>query len=302
MSDRIPPIHTLKALDAFARFGTVWQAAEALGVTRSAVSHGLGLLEEILGFEVVTRSGKGIALTPRGRRYAAEVRASLAALEAAQRDGARTVIEGTLRLSSTPGFAAMWLCNHIGSFAAGYPALDVHVVTGRELDDVTGGDIDAFIAFGDGNWPQREVRHLYDVDFLPMCSPALLNARGGLMKPADLLQVPLLHLRRPDDWNRWLALNGLAPPEARAGVTFSDMMLVQAAAMAGQGVMMGDEVTCGSALASGQLVAPFQTRIRAPGSYYLVTERRRAADPAVTAFSQWLQALIGRVGTDLRGD
>ena len=302
MSDRIPPIHTLKALDAFARVGTVWQAAEALGVTRSAVSHGLGLLEEILGFEVVARSGKGIALTPRGRRYAAEVRASLAALEAAQRDGARTEIEGTLRLSSTPGFAAMWLCNHIGAFSAGYPALEVHVVTGRELDDVSGGDIDAFIAFGDGNWPQREVRHLYDVDFLPLCSPALLNVRGGLAKPADLLNVPLLHLRRPDDWNRWLTLNDVPLQETRASVTFSDMMLVQAAAMAGQGVMMGDEVTCGSALASGQLVAPFQTRIRAPGSYYLVTERRRSADPAVAAFSQWLQALIGRVGTDLRGD
>jgi LysR family glycine cleavage system transcriptional activator len=302
MSDRIPPIHTLKALDAFARLGTVWQAAEALGVTRSAVSHGLGLLEEILGFEVVARSGKGIALTPRGRRYAVEVRASLAALEAAQRDGARTEIEGTLRLSSTPGFAAMWLCNHIGSFSAGYPALDVHVVTGRELDDVSDGDIDAFIAFGDGNWPQREVRHLYDVDFLPLCSPALLNVRGGLAKPADLLHVPLLHLRRPDDWNRWLTLNGVAEQQSRASVTFSDMMLVQAAAMAGQGVMMGDEVTCGSALASGQLVAPFQTRIRAPGSYYLVTARQRPADPAVTAFGQWLQALIGRVGTDLRGD
>jgi len=302
MADRIPPIHTLKALDAFARLGSVWQAAEALGVTRSAVSHGLGLLRDILGFDVVVRSGKGVALTPRGRRYAAEVRISLAALESAQRDGARTVIEGVLRLSSTPGFAAMWLCNHIGSFSAGYPALEVHIVTGRELDDVSTGDIDAYIAFGDGNWPQHDVRHLYDVDFLPMCNPTLLNLRGGLVRPADLLNFPLLHLRRPDDWNRWLALNGVPLTESRTSVTFSDMMLVQAAAMAGQGVMMGDEVTCGSALASGQLVAPYQSRIRAPGSYYLVSKRRRSADPAVTAFGQWLQALIGRVGTDLRGE
>ena len=58
MKARIPPIHALRALDAFARLGTVWEAAEELGITRSAVSHRLAMLETIVGFEVASRSGK----------------------------------------------------------------------------------------------------------------------------------------------------------------------------------------------------------------------------------------------------
>jgi len=65
---RIPPLHALQALEAFARLGTVWEAAEDLGITRSAVSHRLAMLESSLGFELAARSGKGVALTPRGKR------------------------------------------------------------------------------------------------------------------------------------------------------------------------------------------------------------------------------------------
>ncbi len=60
----------------FARFGTHWEAAEHLGITLSAVSHRLAMLEQVLGFDVAVRSGKGVALTPRGRRYAGDVRKS----------------------------------------------------------------------------------------------------------------------------------------------------------------------------------------------------------------------------------
>ena len=85
MKTQIPPIQALRALDAFARLGTVWEAAEDLGITRSAVSHRLAMLETMLGFEVASRSGRGVALTPRGRRYAS------AAAETRQRDFARII-------------------------------------------------------------------------------------------------------------------------------------------------------------------------------------------------------------------
>ena len=123
MKPQIPPTACLKALDAFARLGTVWEAAEDLGITRSAVSHRLAMLETILGFEVASRSGKGVALTPRGKRYAQDVRRSLTLLADAHEEGSSKPVEGALRISSTAGFASMWLCNHIASFQAEYPNL-----------------------------------------------------------------------------------------------------------------------------------------------------------------------------------
>src|SRR5579872_5544294 len=171
---QIPPMHALTALEAAARLGSIWQAADELGVTRSAVSHRLAQLEEILGFALVRRSGKGITLTERGQRYVQEVRRSLDLLAGAQQETVGSPVGGALRVSSTPGFASMWLCNHIASLCAEHPELRIDIVTGANLADVDAKDVDVFIAFGHGHWPGHIVRHLYDVDFQPMCSPALL--------------------------------------------------------------------------------------------------------------------------------
>lgn len=298
---RIPPLHALQALDAFARLGTVWEAAEDLGITRSAVSHRLGLLESALGFELAARSGKGVALTPRGKRYAEDVRKSLALLAEAHEERAGKLVEGELCISSTPGFASMWLCNHIGSFHEQYPDLTLQIATGSELDEASNRDADLYIVFGDGNWPRHTVQHLYDVEFLPLCSPALKNMHGGLTQPADVRRHPLLHLRQTDEWRQWLAANDCDLPRVRSGVIFSDLMLVQTAAISGQGIMMGDEITCAGALAAGQLVAPFSTKIKARGGYYLLRSRQRRPNPAMQAFTRWLNALFMRIGTELRG-
>jgi LysR family glycine cleavage system transcriptional activator len=297
---RIPPLHALQALDAFARLGTVWEAAEDLGITRSAVSHRLGLLESALGFELAARSGKGVALTSRGKRYAEDVRKSLALLAEAHEERAGKPVEGELCICSTPGFASMWLCNHIGSFHEQYPDLALQIVTGSELDEASNRDADLFIVFGEGNWPSHTVQHLYDVEFLPLCSPALQNMHGGLNQPADVRRHPLLHLRQTDEWRQWLDASGVDLP-ARSGVIFSDLMLVQTAAISGQGIMMGDEITCAGALAAGQLVAPFSAKIKARGGYYLLRSRQRRPTPAMLAFTRWLNALFMRIGTELRG-
>jgi LysR family transcriptional regulator, glycine cleavage system transcriptional activator len=297
---QVPPMHTLTALESFARVGSVWQAAEELGVTRSAISHRLGILEEVLGFDVVKRSGKGITLTARGKRYVQDVRKSLELLAGAQDEGSSAPVDGVLRVSSTPGFASMWLCNHIASLYAEHPGLNIEITTGRDLAEVSVTDMDLFIVFGDGYWPRHAIRHLYDVEFQPMCSPALLSMQGGLNRAADALHFPLLHLRQWDDWIQWLAANGVAFPKRNVGITFSDMMLVQRAAIAGQGIMMGDEVTCAAALASGQLVSPFSVKIKLPGGYYLARDRRKRVSPAILAFTRWLDALIARILAELR--
>lgn len=293
-----PPMHALRALDAFARLGTVWEAAEHLGITRSALSHRLAMLETVLGFDVAVRSGKGIALTPRGRRYALDVEKSLALLHDAS-EGDSKPIEGNLRISSTPGFASMWLCNHIASFQAEHPDVNLHIIASRELDQANDRDIDLFIAFGEGSWPKQHVQHLYDVEFIPLCSPTLLNMHGGLNEPSDLLRFPLLHLNTWDDWRRWLTVAGVLLPR-RAGIRFSDLMMVQTAAIGGQGIMMGDAITCAAALTTGQLVSPFSIKIKSTASYYLVRHGQKRPSPAINAFTRWLNSLFKRIDNELK--
>ena len=57
---RVPSTQALQALDAFARHGSVWRAAEELRLTRSAVSHQLRFLERDLGFDLLKRDRKSV--------------------------------------------------------------------------------------------------------------------------------------------------------------------------------------------------------------------------------------------------
>ena len=287
---RVPSTQALRALDAFARHGSVWRAADELRLTRSAVSHQLRLLERDLGFELLHRVGKGAGLTARGRRYANSVRKALAMIDEAGAMHDERGVGGPFVISCTPGFASLWLCTHIGEFLERYPDVALHIRTPRRLDETANPEVDVFIAFGDGNWPNRSVELLSEVEFTPLCSPVLLNKAGGFNEPADLLTVPLLHLVEYDDWTRWFALAGVEVADPEAGIIFSDMNLLLSATSAGQGVAMGDELTCGRALASGSLVRPFELAVKSMRAYYLVMEPQKSGHAVSRAFCDWLRS------------
>lgn len=297
---RIPSTQALRALDSFARHGSVWRAADELHLTRSAVSHQLRLLERDLGFDLLERVGKGVALTARGRRYAHDVRKALTVLGDASAQHGSNGVGGSFSVSCTPGFASLWLCTHIATFQEMYPDVSLRILTPRRLDDVTNPEADAFIAFGDGNWPNRAVEPLCEVQFTPLCSPSLLNKIGGLSKPQDVLRANLLHLGDVEDWSRWFSLTKVENPDPEAGIIFSDMNLVFSATVAGQGIAMGDELTSRKALNEGRLVRPFDIAIKSPRSYFLVTEHAKADHPILIAFGNWLKSRLAETEASAR--
>lgn len=292
---RIPSTQALRALESFARLGTVWQAADELHLTRSAVSHQLRLLERDLGFQLLNRVGTRIELTLQGQGYAREIRRALVTIAGSAVRHSGRGVTGELKLSCPPGFAATWLCTRIGGFHTAYPDVQLAVVTPRWLDDVSNPNVDIFIAFGFPNALGPAAQVLKKVEFTPLCSPALLNRLGGIAKPADLLRTNLLHLQDYSDWSEWFQLAGLPVEEAQGGIVFSDMNLAYAAVLASQGVTMGDEFICHEAMSAGLLVRPFELAIQSPRSYMLVIPPEKIGFPAVDAFCQWLHAELPHV-------
>ena len=136
------------------------------------------------------------------------------------------------------------------------------------------------------NFTRQELK---EVDFTPLCSPVLLNKVTSLADPADLARACLLHLVDDTDWENWLTVAGVDPALARSGITFSDMNLVYSAAMAAQGVAMGDEFICRGAMANGALVRPFDIKIKSKNAYYLVVSDAKADTSSVRAFTAWLK-------------
>lgn len=296
----LPSMKALRALEAVGRLGSVREAADELNLTRSAVSHQLRFLEEDLGFALTERDGRGIVLTVRGERYAREVRGALRTLALAHAHTAETELAGRLTISCTPGFATYWLCPNIGRFNGDHPNINLSIVSPQRLDDVTAPGVDIFIAYGQGDWRDMWVEPLTQLQFSPVCSPTLLQQ--GLREPRDLVRFPLLHLKDESDWVRWLAATHVAGVDPRRGIAFSDMNLTLSAAIAGQGVAMGDTIISGSALAAGMLVQPFSQTIPAPAAYYIVADPTLVEGPLAKAFLTWLRSQLAASGIGSSGN
>ncbi len=289
---RTPSTQALRALESFARLGTVWQAAEELNLTKSAVTHQLRLLERDLGFPMMTRAGARLELTPLGRGFARDVRKALDMISAAAaRSGAQSV-SGELVLSCPPGIASNWLCTFIDGFRQAYPDVILNVTTPRRLNDVSNPEADVFIAFGREFPADVEVELLKRIDFTPVCSTSYLNRHDGFADARGLQNATLLHLGSFDEWQDWMRLVGLPEEMAQSGIRFSDMNLVYSAALAGQGLALGDEFVCGEAMARGALVRPFDLSLPTESAYYMVTPADRAENPVAAAFLGWLRAEV----------
>ncbi len=78
-----PSSRALAALSQFATLGTLTEAAEQLGVTRSALSHRIAELEKRLGVALVRKAGRRIALTEDGERLLSIMGDALDRIEAA---------------------------------------------------------------------------------------------------------------------------------------------------------------------------------------------------------------------------
>ncbi|WP_447773422.1 LysR family transcriptional regulator [Variovorax boronicumulans] len=76
-------LNLLRLFDAVYRTRNVSRAAEALGLTQPAASHGLTRLRLLLGDALFTRSLGGVAPTPRAERLAVPVQSALAMLQQA---------------------------------------------------------------------------------------------------------------------------------------------------------------------------------------------------------------------------
>ncbi|WP_352939774.1 LysR substrate-binding domain-containing protein [Mesorhizobium sp. M1136] len=298
-----PSIQALRVLTSFARTASVEETAHELFLTRSAVTYQLRLLDRSLSFSLLNRTGTRIGLSSEGLAYAHDVRSALNTISGSAQRHANTRVSGTLVICSTPGFAGGWLCSRIAKFNKAFPDVKIVLQTQTLLENVANEDIDAFITFGNGHWPEMSVSYLVGIRISPVCSPVFLHQHGMFKDPKDLSNVPLLNILGDEtDWEIWLTAAGVDPFLARSGITFHDGNLCYNAAVYSQGVALGDDFTCRAALESGRLVMPFDLSLRGRRSYYLVSSPAKAEMPTVAAFSSWIKTEIIANHTEDNGE
>ena len=117
---RQPTLNAVKAFEAAARLGSLKAAAEALGVTSSAVSHQVRQLEEEVGKQLFIRRNNAIELTGEGYLLFEQVAPALRTIARAT-EAIRTETQ-IVAVNVTNAFALLWLIPRLARFPEAPPA------------------------------------------------------------------------------------------------------------------------------------------------------------------------------------
>lgn len=112
------------------------KAAERLGCTQSAVSHGIQSMEKEMGFALMVRSKAGLRLTAEGEQILPTVRKILAGQEQIDQivSSIHGVEAGTIRIGTFTSVAVHWLPSIIKQFQKDYPQVDIQLLNGDYFD------------------------------------------------------------------------------------------------------------------------------------------------------------------------
>ncbi|OKO87516.1 LysR family transcriptional regulator [Bradyrhizobium sp. NAS80.1] len=298
---KLPPLIELRAFEAAARHLSFKKAAEELGVTPTAISHQIGLLEQYCGRALFRRRPRPLSLTDAGAELFPAIRGGLEVFAAAIAAVKQERDQQPLRVTTTNAFASRWLVPRLPVWRKLHPDVPLEVIGTDTVLDLQAGDGDVAIRYATSRVLPTDgiVDDLFSDTFWPVCSPRLLSA-GRLKRPVDLANHVLIHSywspadREPPTWQRWLAV---AQRRWREVPEFKDMQHLSfreelhaiEAVIAGQGVGIFSDVLVANELAAGTLVKAFKLSL--PGySFHVVSKPSHPRKKTIRAFSEWLQS------------
>jgi LysR family glycine cleavage system transcriptional activator len=276
--------------------GNFTAAAEALGVTPSAVSRQIAVLEGYLDVRLFHRGIHSNSLTDPGQAYFDEVAPAFDLIASATQaiQGTRSSTPLRIRVLST--FGMRFLIPRLPEFRARHPEVQLSIDHGFAPADFSRADVDISIQSGSGSWPGTAGQLLFPSFMQPVCGGQLLKTAKRITSVNDLRKVPLLFSRnRTEDWTIWLKAQGHGDFALSSCdmIEFSNSVLMVQAAIDGVGVALGQFPILSQDVAEGKLAALLGPAIPF-GSYYAVWRAGAEPNRKMRQFVGWLEQEVNR--------
>jgi DNA-binding transcriptional LysR family regulator len=253
-----PSLNDLAAFAAVAEHRSFRKAADALGVSRSALSHTLLGLERNLGVRLLNRTTRSVAPTESGAALLTRLDPVLRDLDAALDMLADTRgPSGALRINANKAATRLLLGDVVPVYLARYPGVELDLVTEGRLVDIVEQGFDAGVRLGEAvPRDMVAVRLTDELRFIAVASPAYLAEHAAPIVPDELRRHHCIRQRLPSGKRyRWeFARHGeeiaIDPP---GHLTLDDNDLMVQAAADGLGVAYVPESYARPLLDSGRL-------------------------------------------------
>ena len=289
---RVPSLDGLLAFEAAARYGTFERAAEALCITGSAAAKRVAAVEQLLGVQLLDRSGRTLVLTAIGREYLQQVAGPLRLLAAVPLHRSDEKRKARLRVCAPPTFARQIVAPKLHEFTGRDASVDLELVLSTPYPDAPSAATDLWIRGGDP--VEAGCTILMRDCATALIAPSLLRSIEPLRSPADMAAVPLLRTSL-EPWIPWLHAAGLDWAEPQSGPQLMDLGLLLEAAVSGQGIALGRPTLALAWLKTGALVPLFPEIVCAVPPYYLMPH---ASYGAAGEFADWLVEICARASME----
>ena len=300
---KLPSLGSLRAFEAAARRMSFREAATELGVTPTAVSHQIRLLEDICGQALFRRRPRPLALTGAGERLFPVIRNGFDAFAAAIASASPGVGQRPLRVTCPNAFASRWLVPRLPKWREEQPTIPLEIIGTDAVLDLRAGNADVAIRYARRMPLDLAAQELFRDTFFPVCSPELLaKATRYIERAADLLHYPLIHFdwmnrdHEAPTWSRWLAAArsvdpGIQDTNKAWDLSFREELHAIDAVAAGQGIAICSDVVVSRELKSGALVKAHALSLPGYG-FYLVSVPHHPQRPNIEAFSVWMRSVV----------
>lgn len=280
-------------LDDLAAFLVVAQernftrAAKQLGVSQSALSQTIRVLEARLGLRLLTRTTRRVAPTEAGERLIRTIGPRIEEIRS-ELDGLSDLREkpsGTIRLTASEHAAETILWPAVAKLVDEHPDIKVEIVIDYGLTDIVGERYDAGVRPG-----ETIAKDMIAVPIGPEMrmavtgAPSYFASRSQPKTPQDLTGHNCINLRLPIHgglyaWEfekRGRALNVRVDGQ----LVFNTSSLMLKAALKGHGLVYLSEGQVASYLADGRLVRVLADWCEPFSGYHLYYPSRRQPTPA----------------------
>jgi DNA-binding transcriptional LysR family regulator len=280
-------VNDLAVFLAIAREQSFTRAAAKLGVSPSALSHAVRLLEERLGIRLLTRTTRRVSLTEAGEKLLNSIQPHFDGIESAlsQLTELRDKPAGLVRVTAGEHAANSILWPAIQRLLPHYPDIKFEVTVESGLTDIVAERYDAGIRLGEQlDADMIAVRISPEMRMVTVGSPEYFGRNPQPKTPQDLTSHACINLRLPTygGYLVWEFEKDGREVKVRVDgpLVFNNSAMAMKAALAGAGIGHFLEDHALENIRAGRLVPVLDDWSPPFAGYYLYYPSRRQMSPA----------------------
>lgn len=282
----------MRAFVAVVDAGSFVRAADALQLSKTAVSRLVGDLEARLGMRLLHRTTRRLSLTPEGEVFHERCRQLLDSVEEAEAELSAQAGEasGQLRINVPVSFGLLHLAPLWPAFMAQHPKVALDVTLADRLVDLVDEGYDLAVRIARLQASSLVSRQLASTRMILCASPEYLRRHGVPGHPSELARHAVIAYTLLSMGEQW-EFDG---PQGPVGVKVQPRMRTNsgdtcaAAAVQHQGLVLQPAFLVGAHLASGALVEVLPQYRSIELGVYAVYPSRKHLTPKVRALIDFL--------------